>query len=195
MATSSSDHEPIRFLDEFVCTAIPGPWYDRMRAGDAGRSLVKRSDPQEIALFLDELALIRREREQPRRKDGGADSQDTWRRLIAVARAIDPDPWRDALRKLIESGDGRAIRRLAADRAALAGQPARSLYLPARALEVCKEQEPGQSPKESIEILELAWRISPGDYQICSELGRICESKTDRIRFRTAAVTAKPGDA
>ena len=70
-----------------------------------------------------------------------------------------------------------------------------SLYLLARALELCEKEKPGQSSKEPIEILELAWRISPGDYQICSELGRICESKADRIRFRTAAVTAKPGDA
>ncbi len=33
MAKSASDHEPIRFLEEFVCTAIPGPWYQRTHTG------------------------------------------------------------------------------------------------------------------------------------------------------------------
>ncbi len=31
-SSNSSKHEPIRFLEEFVCTAIPGPWYQRMHA-------------------------------------------------------------------------------------------------------------------------------------------------------------------
>ena len=161
---------------------------DRLDPGDAGRSLAKRSDPQEIALFLDDWALRRREH-------FGEDLQHPWRRLVTVARATDQDPWRDALRKHIDGGDDQAIRRMAADRGALAAQPARSLYLLARALELCQKEKSGQSSRVLIEILGLAWRISPGDYQICSELGRICESKTDRIRFRTAAVTAKPGDA
>jgi tetratricopeptide (TPR) repeat protein len=161
---------------------------DRLDPGDAGRALAKRSDPQEIALFLDDWALLRREY-------SGGNSQDSWRRLVTVARAIDQDPWRDALRKHIDGGDDQAVRRLATDRGALAAQPARSLYLLARALELCQKEKSGQSSKEPIEILELAWRISPGDYQICSQLGRICESKTDRIRFRTAAVTMKPDDA
>ncbi len=163
---------------------------DRLNPGDAGRALAKRSDPQEIALFLDDWALLRRERGR-----FGGNSQDSWRRLVTVARATDRDPWRDALRKHINGGDDQAVRRLAADRGALAAQPARSLYLLARALEFCQKEKSGQSSKGPIEILELAWRISPGDYQICSQLGGICESKTDRIRFRTAAVTAKPGDA
>ena len=161
---------------------------DRLDPGDAGRSLAKRSDPQEIALFLDDWALLRREH-------FGTNPQRSWRRLVTVGRATDQDPWRDELRKHIDVGDDEAVRRMAADRGALAAQPARSLYLLARAHELCQKGKPGQSAREPTEILELAWRISPGDYQICSQLGRICESKTDRIRFRTAAVTAKPGDA
>ncbi len=48
---------------------------------------------------------------------------------------------------------------------------------------------------ESVEILKRAWRISPDDYQICATLGRACESEIDKIRFCTAAVTAKPRSA
>ena len=161
---------------------------DRLDPGDAGRALAKRSDPQEIALFLDDWALLRREDIGGIRRTGG-DAWSPWRERPTRIRGV------IALRKLIESGDDQAVRRMAADRGALAAQPARSLYLLARALELCQKEKSGQSSKEPIEILELAWRISPGDYQICSQLGRICESKTDRIRFRTAAVTAKPGDA
>ncbi len=160
---------------------------DHLDPGDAGRVLAKRSEPQEIAQFLDDWAFLRREQ--------GHLEAHTWQRLLVVARGTDHDPWRNGLRERIEGGDDQAVRRLASDRGALAAQPARNLYLLSTALEFCQKEQSGQTSREPIEILELAWRMSPGDYSICSQLGRICESKTDRIRFRTAAVTAKPADA
>jgi hypothetical protein len=33
MAKPSTDHQPIEFLEEFVCTAIPGPRYHRTATG------------------------------------------------------------------------------------------------------------------------------------------------------------------
>lgn len=33
MATERSGNEGFHVLEEFVCTAIPGPWYQRLQAG------------------------------------------------------------------------------------------------------------------------------------------------------------------
>ena len=84
------------------------------------------------------------------------------------------------------------VRRLAANQKALQIQPARSLYLLAQAIELSRNGRHGEYLKESVEILKRAWRISPEDCQISGALGSACESRTDRIRFCTAAVTAKP---
>jgi len=115
--------------------------------------------------------------------------------LIATARATDPDPWRDELRMLIDGEKHEAVRRLAAKQKAIEAQPARSLYLLAQALDRSRKGDHGDYLKESVEILKRAWRISPDDYQISSTLGRACEREIDKIRFCTAAVTAKPKSA
>ena len=158
---------------------------DQLDPNDAGRLLKSRSEPLEFALFLDDWTLIRR-------AALGDKGKDSWRRLIAAARATDPDPWRDELRMLIDGGKHEAVHRMAANQAALEAQPARSLYLLAQALELSRDGNHGDYLKESVEILERAWRISPDDYQISSTLGHACEREIDKIRFCTAAVSAKP---
>jgi eukaryotic-like serine/threonine-protein kinase len=161
---------------------------DHLDPKDTGRLLRSRSEPLEFALFLDDWTLIRR-------SALGENGKDSWRRLIATARATDPDPWRDELRMLIDSGKHEEVRRLAANQKALEAQPARTLYLLAQALELSRNDNHAYYLKESVEILKRAWRISPDDYQICATLGRACESEIDKIRFCTAAVTAKPKSA
>ena len=95
---------------------------DRLDPSDAGRLFRSRSEPREFALFLDDWTLIRR-------AALGEKGKDSWRRLIAAARATDPDPWRDELRKLIDGGKHDELRRLATNLKALEAQPARSLHL------------------------------------------------------------------
>jgi eukaryotic-like serine/threonine-protein kinase len=136
---------------------------DHLEPEDAGRRLRERSRPLEIALFLDHWALNRRS-EADKKKDGA------WRRLIATARATDPDPWRDQVRKLLDGGSHEAVVRLATDERALASQPARSLYLLAKLLEATHDEQDFAKRKLPFDILKRAWRISPNNYQICHEL-------------------------
>jgi eukaryotic-like serine/threonine-protein kinase len=87
-----------------------------------------RSDPIELAGYLDDWAYVRR-----LVKDSKAD----WRPIVALARAADRDPWRDRLREKTGTKDEGAkdlFRRLADDMTALDAQPATSLVLLARQL-------------------------------------------------------------
>ncbi len=174
---------------------------DHLDPKEAGRLLRERSRPLEIAQFLDHWALNRRS--EWNRKDDAA-----WRRLIATARATDPDPWRDNVRKLLDGGSHEAVLRLATDREALASQPARSLYLLAKVLEVTRDQADYVALKASFDVLKRAWRLSPNDYQICHELSGYRNERfrerfgqkprfwgdvdVDGRRFATAAVAANP---
>jgi hypothetical protein len=54
----------------------------------------------------------------------------TWRRLVATARAIDPDPWRDALRKEIGQNNSTVALCLASDeKSLLSNRPGVCSYL------------------------------------------------------------------
>jgi tetratricopeptide (TPR) repeat protein len=177
---------------------------DHLDPKEAGRLLRERSRPLEIAQFLDHWALNRRS-EWDRKGDAA------WRRLIATARATDRDPWRDDLRKLLEGGSHEAVLRLATDQGSLASQPARSLYLLAKVLEVTRDQSDYVGLKASFDVLKRAWRLSPNDYQICHELSGYRNERfrrefgkkprfwrnvdVDERRFATAAVAANPSSA
>ena len=176
---------------------------DRLEPEEAGRRLRERTRPSEIALFLDDWALTRRSAE----RKGGPPSG---RPLIMTARLTDPDPWRDELRKLIDGGSFAAIRDLASNREKLSAQPARSLQLLARALELSRGTNSDESYEESVAILKRAWCLSPSDHQVCRQLVWVCDgqelwagihhkdtplaarARLDKIRFASAAVTANP---
>ncbi len=96
---------------------------DAMEPAEAGKRLAARSEPAELAGYLDDWASVRRRVKRP-----DAD----WRRLVAAARAADPDPWRGALRATFGSKHAEAVaefRRLADDPKALDAQTAPSLLL------------------------------------------------------------------
>jgi len=194
-----SDYNPGK-IDSDYATAFRdfGIDPDRLDPKEAGRLLRERTRPLEITLLLDDWALTRRSAR-------GEKDKGSWRRLIATARAADPDPWREKLRKLIDGGSHEAVRRLAADQEAIAVQPARSLYLLANVLEVTRDDGDHVTLEESFEVLKRAWRLSPSDYLICQALSEACNGrplsykarpwatvKMDRIRFATAAVAANP---
>ena len=76
--------------------------------------------PVELAGYLDDWAFVRRAAGRP---------EADWRRLVAAARAADPDPWRDALRAKFGSNDADAVaefRRLADDAKASRTSPRRA---------------------------------------------------------------------
>ncbi len=180
---TNEDVRNFRKIDSDYSTAFRefGIDPDHLDPKDAGRLLGERTRPLEIALSLDNWVLNRRSARDE--KDKGS-----WRRLIATARATDPDPWREELRKLIEGGSHEAVRRLAADQEELAAQQARSLYLLAKVLEVPRNDRDDDAREESFKVLKRAWRLSPGDYQICHALS----AARDRLRYATAAVAANP---
>jgi tetratricopeptide (TPR) repeat protein len=158
---------------------------DRLDPTEAGRRVRARSNPLELAFFLDDWALVRREA-----LNAGGEApkdRDPWRHLIAAARAADPDPWRNKLRGLIGSKDSEAVKRLAHDEDALGAQPARSLQLLAQVLEA--HDDKAQAEK----LLKRAWRLRPDDFWSCSQLAR--NSAKERVRFATAAVALRPGSA
>jgi serine/threonine-protein kinase len=182
----SDQHGPDKIDSEYaVAFRDFGIDPDHLDPKDAGRLLRSRSEPLEFALFLDDWTLMRR-------SALGENGKDSWRRLIATARATDPEPWRDELRMLIDGGKHEEVRRLAANQKALEAQPARSLYLLAQALELSRIDNHARYLNESVEILKRAWRISPNDYQICRKLCAESERELDRVRFATAAVSIKP---
>ena len=137
---------------------------DQLAPVEAGRRLKERSNPLELAFFLDDWALVRREALIQAGKE--KDDVQSWQRPLAVARATDPEPWRDALRHQVGEKDLNPVKRLAADEKALAAQPARSLLLLAQVLESADEEE------QARKVLKRAWRLRPDDFWICSQLTR-----------------------
>ena len=105
-----------------------------------------------------------------------------------MARTIDPDRWRDAIRSQLGANDPEALRRLASDEKALASQPARGLLLLAQVVEDYEHGVDDSIQGVDVEdLLMRAWRLSPNDFWICSELG-----KRNRVRFSTAAISLRP---
>ncbi len=114
-------------------------------------------------------------------------------RITALARTLDPDPWRNALRNALSFPDRaerkRAVLRLAAA-PDVAAQPSPTITLLAAAL-----REAGE-PGEAIRLLEPA-RFRHRDVWIYQELGlSLREARPPRreaaLRAFTAATTLRP---
>ena len=151
----------------------------------AGRLLSQRSDPVEIAFFLDDWTMVRR---MPRNEK----TTNFWQRLVAAARAIDTDPFRDAIRAQIGINDRATLRRLIDDEMTIGLQPARSLFLLAQVLrDFGYEKEEDVFTEKAHELIKRAWGLKPNDFSICSELGQPYGDES--VRYSTAAVALKPG--
>ena len=88
-----------------------------------GRGSPRGTVPVELAGYLDHWAHVRRETNAP---------PASWQRLVAAARAADPDPWRDKLRAHVAHRDPAAAEvfcKLADDPATLEAQPTASVLL------------------------------------------------------------------
>jgi tetratricopeptide (TPR) repeat protein len=135
----------------------------------------------ELVAALDDWAALRR----------GLDrSGDGWKRVSAVARAADPDPWRNRLRDALPKNDRKALRALADDEA-LRAQPASTLVLLGVGL-----GEAGD-PAGAVAVLRQAQRRHPGDFWVNHELAswllRLRPAHfDDAVRFYSAALALRP---
>jgi eukaryotic-like serine/threonine-protein kinase len=158
---------------------------DRLDPGEAGRQIARRSEPVELASYLDDWAAQRRAA-----RNTGDDA--TWRRLLETARVADPHPWRLALRDQIGGNDLEALRRLADDQKELEAQSSTSLVLLASGLV-------GRGDRDRAErVLRRAWRLDPGDFWVNYALGQVRQidnhylKPEEAIRFDSAAVAIRP---
>ena len=158
---------------------------DRLDPEETGRQIARRSDPVELASYLDDWAVMRR---RARDKKDAA----TWQRLLAAARAADRDPWRAALRDQIGGRDPEALRRLADNQKELEAQSSTSLVLLAVGL-----IERGDR-RRAEQVLQCAWRMEPNDFWVNYEMSRVYRvgghyvPPEDAIRYASAAVAIRP---
>jgi tetratricopeptide (TPR) repeat protein len=117
-----------------------------------------------------------------------------WKHLLAVARAIDPDPWRNRVRAVIERDDG-LLRRLSlfllARSAEVASQGPQGLVMLGAELRVVGQKD------GAITLLEGAQRRFPDDFWINVELAHTYEfldppRRDEAIRYYTAARALRP---
>ena len=128
-----------------------------------------------------------------RRKVSEADVA-RWKRLVAVARGIDPEPLRDRVRAawgqpVANMRDD--LRRLAESIDVRAQHPA-TLIILARGLRRVEHTD------SALRILRDAQYVHPGDFWLNFELGDVLDEQKDHegaIRFYTAAVASHPNSA
>jgi tetratricopeptide (TPR) repeat protein/tRNA A-37 threonylcarbamoyl transferase component Bud32 len=113
-----------------------------------------------------------------------------WKDLLALARAADPDEWRNRLRDALERGDQKTLKELAAS-AQGAGLPPAGLVLLGKTLVETN------APQEAEALLRKAQRQHPADFWINRELAyALTKLKppqwTEAIRFFTASLALRP---
>ncbi len=104
-------------------------------------------------------------------------------KVRAILAMIDPDPFRDTVRKAVRAGDDAAV-------ADLAGRP-EALAQPSGFVAVLGEHE-GVPEKRKRELLMRAIRQRPGDLGVLMVLGSF--GGDDRLRWLQAAVVAAPNN-
>ncbi len=143
----------------------------------------KPSTPEIAAAIDDWCRLRRRSLKVP-----------TWRKLQAVARAVDPDPWRNTLRDQAERASADAVPALcerASDAPALKKQPAKSLLLLAEMLYDADDN------RTAAAVLRVARERYPRDFWICwmqgnLQVGRPARSEPSAESCYAAAAALRP---
>jgi eukaryotic-like serine/threonine-protein kinase len=168
---------------------------DATKPEESGKWLESRTDPIELAGYLDDWAFIRKATGRP---------ESDWRRLVAAARGGDPDPWRDAVRAKFGSNDAGAIVEFGSMAVSpqLEDRPVPGLLLLARQLKFgCGDGA------RAAHVLRRAARRYPGDFRLHLELalalGETLESyrslkdtflnPDEAVRHLTAAAAIRPG--
>jgi serine/threonine-protein kinase len=179
--------------DAAYAAAFRAGGYDVDAIGPQGASARIRSRPAGVALALaaalDDWAGERR-RARPR-------VADAWKRLVATARAADPDPTRDRLRELWAeppSAERRELLEKLARGVDPRGWPPASLGLLAGALAEAGARD------AAVTLLQRAQAVHPGDVWVNYHLGRALEELHPSqgeaaIGFFTAARALRPETA
>jgi serine/threonine-protein kinase len=136
----------------------------------------------ELAGALDDWARERRRLMRPEAE---------WQRLLALARAVDGDEWRSALRSLDYLNIAKERDRLLnlADTAKVSELPPASVELLGRALRAAGAVE------QAVVVLQEAQRLHPRDVWLNYELAETFKAQEkwgDAVRFYTAARSVRP---
>ncbi|MBI3464627.1 MAG: tetratricopeptide repeat protein, partial [Planctomycetes bacterium] len=159
---------------------------------EAARQIRAKSIRLELAVALDIWARVRQRtysevwlgKRITRKEDT------SWKHLVAVARAADPDEWKNQFRVAWSEDDKNALNSLAASAPLNDLQP-RTIVLLALAL-----REIGSS-EQAIALLQKALRLHHGDYWIIQELAwtlYYVGRSEEAIRFYTASLSLRPDD-
>jgi hypothetical protein len=140
-------------------------------ADEAGEWLGGRTICVQLAAALDNWAMLRKARKKP-----------SWKLLLTVARAIDPDKWRNRIREALERGDNKELRDLAA---ALPFDelPASTLVLVGLSL------ESGDSPEDAARLLRKAQRLHRDDFWVNNSLAQVSSVSSLSGRMSPCAST------
>jgi serine/threonine protein kinase/Tfp pilus assembly protein PilF len=155
---------------------------DALETEDAAARVRARSVWLQLTAALDNWA-------DDRKSSRTADPA-SWLRLVAVAKAADPDPWRNQVRDALAHDDCKALNQLAAS-ANVRDLPLQSLYLLVYRghLDLALErsllrQAQREHPDDFWVNFQLAWGFGPSPQEL-----------DEKIRFYTAAVVARPKNA
>ena len=128
---------------------------ESLEPAEAIRRVRDRAISVELALALDHWAHIRR---RMRKED-----HEGRRRLIAVSKTADPDPWRNRVRDALEARDARALSDIA--------ESANVIDLPVQTLTLLCEELTGEFGSETgVVVLRAAQRKYPDDFWINFQL-------------------------
>jgi serine/threonine-protein kinase len=167
-------------LEEAFAAAFREYGIDVEDPSKGAASLTKSAIADELVMALDEWAWLRHIH--------GGDSD----RLLAIARAVDDDPWRQRLRDAVGEGSLDALRDLASDTAEL---PVRDALLLARILH--SERDLARAAG----VLRRAVERHPDDFFLNLHLA-VClvqltkrdtgRTRSDAIRYAQAAIAIEP---
>ena len=152
----------------------------------AAKHIQARSIRYELAVFLDSWSHVRRRLAQLGPGQNGKD----WRELLEVARAVDPDPWRDQFRKAVLNDDRQALVELAAS------APISSLSV--ETVDRLGDALLGTDTiKEAAAFLKKGQQVHPQDYWINVNLANCLlqmggPQLNEALRYYTAAVALRP---
>ncbi len=159
---------------------------DALDPADAGARLSASPVAAQLANALDQWAFIRR----MRRQRDAAGSQ----RLVAIAKAADPDPWRNKLRDTLGRQDVHPVKKLdtlirLAGTAIVERLPEASVTRLAFSLATAGKRD------IAVGLLRRAQRAHPDDFWVNADLGRelLISGKPDQAaRFFAVAVAIRP---
>jgi serine/threonine protein kinase/Tfp pilus assembly protein PilF len=166
---------------------------DALEPAEAARRIRARSIRLELAVALDCWADQRQGIQArdltwdgwPDQPDHRPEASDAiWKRLMAVARAADPDVWRDRVRAALEHRDRATLAQLAAS-PEFSDLPAPMLLVISRHVD----------SEHMIAALRRAQLEHPDNFSINRHLAWLSRDRGEKIRFFTEAVATRPRHA